>query len=112
MKNGVLFAIRYAVALLVVVSACGIANAQVPYGSLTGNVTDPGSPAVVGAKVEALNADTGIARQANTDERGVYLFTDLPPGNCKVTFTARSFKTLGVQYRGLRKELASCTVSL
>lgn len=26
--------------------------------------------------------------------------------------SAKSFKTLGVQYRGLRKELASCTVSL
>ena len=94
MKNGVLFAMRYAVALLVLVSACGVANAQVLYGSLTGNVTDPSSAAVVGAKVEALNVDTGVVRQAITDERGVYLFSNLQAGTYKVTFTARSFKTV------------------
>ena len=94
MKNGVLFAIRYAVALLVLVYACGVANAQVLYGSLTGNVTDPSSAAVVGTKVEALNVDTGVARQANTDERGAYLFSNLPAGVYKITFTAASFKTV------------------
>jgi len=94
MKNGVLFAIRGAVALLVLVSACGVANAQVLYGSLTGNVTDPSSAAFVGAKVEASNTDTGVVRQAVTDERGAYLFSNLQAGTYKVTFTARSFKTV------------------
>ncbi len=94
MKKGVLCAIRYAVALLVLVSAGGVGNAQVLYGSLTGNVTDPSSAAVVGAKVEALNVDTGVAPQASTDERGVFLFSNLQPGTYKVTFTARSFKTV------------------
>jgi hypothetical protein len=94
MKNGVLFAMRYAVALLVFASACGVANAQVLYGSLTGNVTDPSSAAVVGAKVEALQVDTGVVRQASTDVRGVYLFSNLQAGTYKVTFTARSFKTV------------------
>ena len=94
MKNGVLFAIRYAVALLLLVSACGVANAQVLYGSLTGNVVDPSSAAVVGAKVEASNTDTGVVRQANTDERGAYLFSNLQAGTYKITFTARAFKTV------------------
>ena len=31
MSKGVLFVMRYAVALLVLVSACGVANAQVLY---------------------------------------------------------------------------------
>jgi hypothetical protein len=94
MSKGVLFAIGCAVALLALVSVCGVANAQVLYGSLTGNVTDPSSAAVVGAKVEALNVDTGVARQANSDERGAYLFSNLPPGVYKITFTAKSFKTV------------------
>ena len=94
MKNGVLFAIRYAVALLVLVSACGVANAQVLYGSLTGNVADPSSAAVPGVKVEALNVDNGTVRQATSDERGVYLFSNLQAGTYKITFTARSFKTV------------------
>jgi hypothetical protein len=88
------FVIRCAVALLIVVFACGVSNAQVLYGSLTGNVADPSSAAVVGVKVEALNADTGVARQASTDERGAYLFSNLPAGTYKITFTATSFKTV------------------
>src|ERR1035437_2896474 len=94
MKNGVLFAIRYAVALLLLVSACGVANAQVLYGSLTGNVVDPSSAAVVGAKVEASNTDTGVVRQANTDERGAYLFSNLQAGTYKITFTARGWRKM------------------
>src|ERR1039457_4371874 len=94
MKNGVLFAIRYAVALLLLVSAAGGGNAQGLYGSLTGNLVDPSSAAVVGTKVEASNTDTGVVRQAVTDERGAYLFSNLPAGTYKVTFTAKAFKTV------------------
>src|ERR1051325_2009813 len=36
------------------------ASAQVLYGSLTGNITDPTGAVVVGAKVEALNLGTNI----------------------------------------------------
>ena len=63
------------------------------YGSLTGNVTDPAGAIVSGAKVEALNVSTGVSK-INTDERGVYLFSDLQPGVYKVTIEATSFKTL------------------
>ncbi len=36
------------------------ASAQVLYGSLTGNVTDKTGAAVPNAKVEAVNAATGV----------------------------------------------------
>jgi len=65
--------------------------AQVLYGSLTGNVTDSSGSAVPGAKVEALNTATGIAKQSATDDRGTYLFTDLQPGTYKVTIAAPAF---------------------
>lgn len=68
-------------------------DAQVLYGSLTGNITDPSGSSVPGAKVEALNVATGIAKTATTDERGVYLFTDLQQGTYKVTISATSFAT-------------------
>src|SRR5579862_3304349 len=69
-------------------------NAQVLYGSLTGNVTDPAGAAVPGAHVEAVNVGTNVKSEANTDERGIYRFTDLQGGLYKVTLTAKSFKTL------------------
>lgn len=68
-------------------------SAQVLYGSLTGNVTDPSGAAVPGVKVEALNTATGIAKTSATDERGTYLFSDLQPGIYKVTITAPAFAT-------------------
>jgi hypothetical protein len=92
MKNGVLFAIRYAVALLVLVSACGVANAQVLYGSLTGNVNDPSGAPVPGVHVEAINQGTNVKAETDTDVRGVYRFTNLQEGVYKVTVTAKAFQ--------------------
>ncbi|MGH9327921.1 MAG: carboxypeptidase regulatory-like domain-containing protein [Terriglobia bacterium] len=68
-------------------------RAQVLYGSLTGNVTDPSNAAVPGAKVAAVNGATGIAKQAVTDARGVYLINNLQPGTYRVTISATGFAT-------------------
>jgi hypothetical protein len=69
-------------------------NAQVLYGSLTGNVTDSTGRSAPNARIEALNVATGIARQATTDDRGSYLISDLQQGVYKVTITAASFGTV------------------
>jgi Carboxypeptidase regulatory-like domain/TonB dependent receptor len=69
-------------------------DAQVLYGSLTGNVTDPTGAAVAGTKVEALNIGTGVSTSLVTDERGAYTFNSLQAGIYKVTITAQTFKTL------------------
>ena len=79
-------------AALLVVSG-SVARAQVLYGTLTGNVADPSGAAVPGAKVVALNVETGVSRDTNTDERGAYLFTNIGSGAYKITVTAKSFKT-------------------
>jgi Carboxypeptidase regulatory-like domain/TonB dependent receptor-like, beta-barrel len=67
--------------------------AQVLYGSLTGTVTDPSGAPVPDAKVEALNAGTGVAQQDITDSRGMYRFTHLQPGTYRLTVSAPSFQT-------------------
>jgi len=67
------------------------AKAQVLYGVLTGNVTDPSSAAVPDAQVEALNMATGVSRQTTADSAGIYRFAELQPGIYKVTVSAASF---------------------
>ena len=76
---------------LLALSCAPSANAQVLYGSLTGNVTDTSNAALPGVKVEALNQGTGVAAAATTDERGVYTFNNLQQGLYKVTMSAPSF---------------------
>jgi outer membrane receptor protein involved in Fe transport len=71
-----------------------LARAQVLYGSLTGNVTDPTGAVVANAKVDALNVGTNVGKSTSTDARGVYLFSDLQPGVYDVTVEAPSFKTV------------------
>jgi hypothetical protein len=80
--------------MLLAMAVTGVSNAQVLYGSLTGNVSDPSNAAVPGAKVEALNVGTGVAQQATTDERGAYLFNNLQFGVYKITVSAPSFRTV------------------
>ncbi|HKQ74426.1 MAG TPA: TonB-dependent receptor [Blastocatellia bacterium] len=73
------------------------ASAQVLYGSLTGNVTDPSGAVVAGAKVEALNSGTGASTSVVTDDRGAYQFSNLQAGVYKVTITAATFKSLALE---------------
>jgi len=82
-----------AAALLALVGVGSVAQAQVLYGSLTGNVTDPSGAAIPGAKVEALNTGTGTARQAESDVGGAYSFSNLQSGVYKITVTSAGFQT-------------------
>ncbi|MGP8246147.1 MAG: TonB-dependent receptor domain-containing protein [Bryobacteraceae bacterium] len=93
MRKPCRFSIWAAGLVLALGGLANLARAQVLYGSLTGNVTDPSGAVVPAAKVEAVNQDTGVKRETNTDERGIYRFTDLQIGPYKVTVTARSFAT-------------------
>ena len=58
----------------------GIVSAQVLYGSLVGNVTDPQQAAVVGAVVTIKNKATGYSLETKTGDRGAYEFGNIPPG--------------------------------
>ncbi|HYZ86712.1 MAG TPA: carboxypeptidase-like regulatory domain-containing protein, partial [Bryobacteraceae bacterium] len=75
------------------VCALPTANAQVLYGSLTGNVVDSSGAAVPEVKVEAVNANTGVSRTTTTDSAGVYIFNDLQAGSYKVTYQSSAFST-------------------
>ncbi|HEU4766584.1 MAG TPA: TonB-dependent receptor, partial [Pyrinomonadaceae bacterium] len=79
--------------VLLVLLVPAAAWAQVLYGSLVGNVTDPNGAAVEGAKVEITNVATGVVSTATTDDRGGYSVNDLQVGVYKVAISRASFKT-------------------
>src|ERR1039457_867250 len=93
MQSRTLFMFLCAILLLALACVSRLADAQVLYGSLTGNVSDPSSAAIPGVKVTALNVDTGVSRQAETDARGAYLFSNLQMGTYKATVEAKGFQT-------------------
>ena len=96
MNRGRSLRIWFAAVLLVLAGVVSVGHAQVLYGSLTGNVTDPTDAGILGAKVEATSAATGISRQAESDARGAYVFNNLQAGTYKVTVTAQGFLTTTV----------------
>lgn len=69
-------------------------QAQVLYGSVTGNVTDPSGAVLPGARVVALNVATGVAREGMTDSTGLYRFPELLPGIYRVTVSAANFNAV------------------
>ena len=69
------------------------AFAQVLYGSLVGNVTDPNGAVVPGAAVTATDQGTGIAKTTTTNPAGSYQFVDLQPGVYTVKVAVSGFKT-------------------
>jgi len=71
-------------------------QAQILYGALTGNVTDPTGAVLPKAHVEVLNAATGAVRSADVDSSGVYYFAELQPGIYTVTVSASSFAKTSV----------------
>ena len=75
-------------------------SAQVLYGTLTGNVTDPTGAVAAGAKVQVLNVGTNVTKTATTDDRGAFLFSDLTPGTYDLTIEAPGFQPFA--RKGLR----------
>jgi carboxypeptidase family protein/TonB-dependent receptor-like protein len=78
------------VAALIVLAAP--VGAQVLYGTLVGNVTDPTGAAIPGATVTLINANTNLSREATTNAEGVYRFVNVQPGTYKVRVTLTGFK--------------------
>ncbi|HEV8368736.1 MAG TPA: TonB-dependent receptor [Pyrinomonadaceae bacterium] len=82
-----------AMSLLSVLFVSTAAWAQVLYGSIVGNVSDPNGAAVQGAKVDLTNLATGAVSTTTTDENGSYKINDLQIGTYKVSVSKASFKT-------------------
>ncbi|MGH9779611.1 MAG: carboxypeptidase regulatory-like domain-containing protein, partial [Candidatus Acidiferrales bacterium] len=84
---------RMAALILAVIAVSALAaSAQTFRGSVSGTVKDATGAVVPGARVAVKNVDTGIEREAQTDETGYYVVTELPIGNYSVTVEKDGFQ--------------------
>jgi len=82
-----------AIALTILLfSAASSALGQVNRGTIRGTVLDPSSAAISGARVTAINVDTGSAQSTVSGGAGNYNIPDLPAGMYRVEAEARGFK--------------------
>jgi outer membrane receptor protein involved in Fe transport len=79
-------------ALVVLCLISGIASAQAT-GKIGGSVTDTSGAVVPGVAISCKNADTGITRNAETNQAGIFEFPDLPIGAYQLEFKKQGFQT-------------------
>ena len=65
-------------------SNSAFAQSQSSTGNIEGRVTDPNGAAVPNVTVMATNLATGLSKNVQTNEAGIYRITFLPPGSYKV----------------------------
>ncbi|MBI1357853.1 MAG: TonB-dependent receptor plug domain-containing protein [Acidobacteria bacterium] len=78
-------------ALAIALALVSPAQAQVLYGTLLGNVTDPSGSSAPGAEVVVRSLSTGRERTVQTDGQGFYALRDLQGGEYDVAVTAPGF---------------------
>ena len=54
---------------------------QAATATLTGTISDPMGAIIAGAKVTATQTATGIKRDAVSNEDGLYVFSNMSPGD-------------------------------
>jgi Carboxypeptidase regulatory-like domain len=73
------------------------ALAQVLYGSIVGNVTDQSGASIPRAVVEAKVFETNATFNTTTDEGGLYILTNIPPGTYDITISKPGFRAVDVR---------------
>ncbi len=82
------------ISLLVLSLATPIALGQAGSADLTGMVSDSGGALLPGAKVTAVDMQTGVSTETKTGSGGVYVFANLHPGIYAVAAEANGFQKL------------------
>src|SRR6266436_4409803 len=70
------------------------ANAQTTNATLNGQVTDTSGAAVPNAKVVVVNDATNVRYETKTNNDGIYVEPNLPPGIYHIEITKEGFKTV------------------
>src|SRR5260370_15631839 len=103
MEAGIDVTVRGRNVVYLVLLTGGLAQGQVPTGSIAGTVADPSGAPIAGAAISVRNAATNVQREIAADLSGSFRVTNLAPGSYEVTITKPGFHT--VRERGLAVEL-------
>jgi hypothetical protein len=68
--------------------------AQSPNGTINGRVLDPSNKVIGGANVLVINDATGVKYSGKTNDDGIYVVPNLPPGPYRLQVSKLGFKTL------------------
>ena len=85
--------LQFAFLVLLIISICSPAHAQVVGATLSGTVKDASGSAIPMAQVSAKNVATSTVRELATDTAGFYSLPNLLPGAYEITFSAPGFET-------------------
>jgi hypothetical protein len=81
---------RYLILTLFVMSS----YAQSPTGTISGLIWDPDGRSVPGAEILIVNDATGVQYSARTNNEGLYVLANLPPGPYRLQVSKIGFKAL------------------
>ena len=76
--------------VLLVVPAVG----QSPNGNINGLVLDPSNRVIVGVEIIAVNDVTSVQYTTKTNNEGIYVLPNLPPGPYRIQVSKVGFKTI------------------
>jgi hypothetical protein len=68
--------------------------AQSPNGTMNGRVLDPSNRVISGADILVINDATGLKYSGKTNDDGIYVVPNLPPGPYRLQVSKVGFKTL------------------
>src|SRR6267154_63098 len=72
-------------------SSSFVLYAQSTNASLTGRITDPSKALIVGSRVTAISAGTGLRYEARSNGAGEYYLASLPPGAYRIEIEKPGF---------------------
>src|SRR5271166_3408906 len=79
--------------LILTALASRVAEAQVLFGSIVGNVTDSSGAAVPDATVKVTQRETNESREVKTNETGGFVLSTLPAGTYDIRISKAGFRT-------------------